>query len=64
MQQCAKFYAKAVLDSFRRGLVKDVQFMAKAGMRKHEINDKQNKQNDPKNTEPPVPEIQGKKKNK
>ena len=38
--------------------------MAKAGMRKHEINDKQNKQKEEKNTEPPVPEIQGKKKNK
>jgi len=38
--------------------------MAKAGMSKHEINDKQNKQNDDKNITPPVPEIQGKKKNK
>ena len=38
--------------------------MAKAGMRKHEINDKQNKQKNEKNTFPPVPEIQGKEKNK
>ena len=37
--------------------------MAKASMRKHEINDRQNKQKEEKNTEPPVSEIQGKKKN-